>query len=237
MDRNGAEFIDIQHQIRQQVVVPDPHDLQNADGDEGRLHHGQDDLEEGLHGVAAVDDRGLLDGARDGLDEAREHEHGKARAEAEVDDGDGPRPVELQGIGGLGQREHDHLERDDHREHAQVVHHAADQAVDTGDIPGGHGRTDEDQGRGQQRDHQAVFDRTVERVVAKGHTLDIVLQAHEGIGRRECEGIEVDGGVRFQGVHQNDEDRVEIRDGDDREDDRQHGMGAAVFLEAVVFHY
>ena len=111
------------------------------------------------------------------------------------------------------------------------------EAVDTGDIPGGHGRTDEDQGRGQQRDHQAVFDRTVERVVAEGHTLDIVLQAHEGIGRRECEGIEVDGGVRFQGVHQNDEDRVEIRDGDDREDDRQHGMGAAVFLEAVVFHY
>ena len=30
---------------------------------------------------------------------------------------------------------------------------------------------------------------------------------------------------------------TEIRDGDDREDDRQHGMGAAVFLEAVVFHY
>ena len=94
--------------------------------------------------------------------------------------------------------------------YAQVVHNAADEAVDTGNIPRGHGRADEDQSCGKQRDHQAVFDGFIERVVAEGHTLDIVLQPHEGVACGKGKRIKVNSGVGLERVDQNDEDRVEI---------------------------
>ena len=130
MDGDGTKFIDIQNQIRQEVIVPDPHDFQNADRNEGRLHHGQDDPKEGLYSVAAINHSRFFNGTRNGLDKAREHKHSKAGTEAEVDNGDRPRTVEFQSIGGLCQCEHDHLERNNHGEHAQIIHNAADKAVD-----------------------------------------------------------------------------------------------------------
>ena len=62
----------IQNEGRQEVVVPDPHDLKDTDGDEGRLEHGEDDEEVGADRAAAVDGGGLLDLDRDGLCEADE---------------------------------------------------------------------------------------------------------------------------------------------------------------------
>ena len=95
------------------------------------------------------------------------------------------------------------------RDSAQIVHNAADEAVDTGNIPRGHGRADEDQSSGEQRDHQAILDRFIEWIVAKGHTLDIVLQPHEGVAFGEGKRIKVNSGVGLERVDQNDEDRVE----------------------------
>ena len=90
---------------------------------------------------------------------------------------------------------------------------------------------------GKQRDHQAVFDGFIERVVAEGHTLDIVLQSHEGVACGKGKRIKVNSGVGLERVDQNDEDRVEIRNGNDRKHDRQDGMRTALFLEAGIFHY
>ena len=94
--RNGTVFLDIQHQRRQEVVVPDPHGLQNRSGDRRRLENREDHLEEDLQRIAAVDHRGFLNRKRNGLHEAREHEYRKTRAEAEVDDADVERRIQLQ---------------------------------------------------------------------------------------------------------------------------------------------
>ncbi len=74
-----------EHQVGQQVVVPDPHGLQHADGDHGGLEHREHDLEEGAQRAAAVDmaaassiSSGML------LTKPREHEHRQTRAEAQI---------------------------------------------------------------------------------------------------------------------------------------------------------
>ena len=78
---NGAVLLDVQHQRGQQVVVPDPHRLKDGSGDHGGLEDGEDDLEEDLDGVAAVDHGSLFDLDGDALHEAGEHEHGQTGTE------------------------------------------------------------------------------------------------------------------------------------------------------------
>ena len=98
VDRDGPVLVDVQHQIGQQIVVPDPHDLQNADRDHRRLQHREDHREVGPHRSTAVNGRRFLDLQRNGLDKAHEHEDRKPRAKAQIDDGDRPGRIEMQGV-------------------------------------------------------------------------------------------------------------------------------------------
>ena len=49
--------------------------------------------------------------------------------------------------------EHDHLEGNDHAEHAQVVHTLAEHALHAGDIPCAHGAAQQNQCHRRNRDH------------------------------------------------------------------------------------
>ncbi len=86
--RDGTVLLNIQHQRGQQVVVPDPHRLQNGSRNHRRLQDGAYDLEEDLQRITSVDHGGFLDGDGHTLDKAGEHEHRKTRAEAQIDDAD-----------------------------------------------------------------------------------------------------------------------------------------------------
>ena len=45
-DRDGLVFAEVERQVRQQVVVPDPHGFEDAHRDDRRLHNRHHDLEE-----------------------------------------------------------------------------------------------------------------------------------------------------------------------------------------------
>ena len=96
VDGDGTILIDVQHEVGQEVVVPNPHDLQNTHGNEGGLQHGNHHIEVGADRAAAVDGGSFLNGEGDGLDKAREHEYRQTCAEAEVDNGNRPRSVQIQ---------------------------------------------------------------------------------------------------------------------------------------------
>ena len=46
VDRDGAVLLDVQHKVGQQIVVPDPNGLEDADRDKRGLHDRQNDAEE-----------------------------------------------------------------------------------------------------------------------------------------------------------------------------------------------
>ena len=54
MNGNCPILVDVKHQIWQQIVVPDPHNLQNSDRDHGRLQHRDDHREIGTDRAATV---------------------------------------------------------------------------------------------------------------------------------------------------------------------------------------
>src|SRR5699024_448669 len=141
---DGLVLVDVQDQGGQQVVVPDPHGLQNGHGDHGGAQQGEYDVEVGLQGIAPVDHGGLLHVDGHAAHEPAEHEYRQPRAEAQVDHPQGPGGVQVQGVRHGGEGEHDHLEGDHHGEGAQQVQHLGDLVVDPGDVPGEHGAADED---------------------------------------------------------------------------------------------
>ena len=192
---DGAVFLDVQHQRGQEVVVPDPHGLQNGGGDHGRLEDGENDLEEDLEGVAAVDHGGLLDLNGDALHEAGEHEDGQARAEAQIDDADVPRGVQLEGVRRFGQGEHDHLEWHDHGEDDEQVHELAELVVDTGEVPARHGAAQQDEHHAGHRDEQAVAQAGEE--VHLEDAVDVVGQARKRLFGGQLE----DGGGGERALH------------------------------------
>ena len=61
-------------EVREEVIVPYPHGVQDGDGDGGGLEHRQDHTEVVLQGAAAVDDGGFLNVEGDRFDESGEHE-------------------------------------------------------------------------------------------------------------------------------------------------------------------
>ena len=238
MDRDGPVLVDVQHQVGQQVVVPHPHDLQNAHRDHRRLQHREDHREVGPHRAAAVDGGRFLNLQRDRLDEAHKHEDRKPRAEAQIDDGNRPGCVQMQAVRGLGQGEHDHLEGYHHGENAEVIDHLAQQRVHPRDVPGRHGGEEDDQRGGQHRDDDAVLDAVPERVVAEGHALDEVLEARPHLTGRDGKGVGLDKGVDLEGVDDHRQHRQHIDDTDDREDHRQGRLSAALGGNAFLFaHY
>ena len=205
---DGAVFLDIQHQRGQEVVVPDPHGLQNGGGDHGRLQDGEDDLEEDLDGVAAVDHGGFLDLDGNALHKAGEHEHRQTCAEAQIDDADVPRGVQLEGIGGLGQGEHDHLEGNDHRKDDQQVHKLAQLIVHAGQIPAGHGAAQQDQRNAGYGDQQAVAQTGQE--VHLEDAVNVVGQACKGLcGRQLEDGGGGEGALDLQTVEKDQDDGID----------------------------
>ena len=251
MDGDGEILGAVQHEVGQQVVVPDPHNFQNAHGDHGGAQHGEHHGEVGAQRAAAVDGGGLLDLQRNGLHEAHEHEDGKACAEAEVDDGDRPRGIEgdlvkhtakkieigdLHAVGRLGEGEHDHLEGDDHGEDAEIIYHTAELAVHPGNVPGGHGGAQQDQRRGDHGDEHAVERGLPEGIVAEGHALDIVRPAGKALLIGQAEGVGLDVGVELEGVDDHCDDGQHIDDADDGQHDGQDRLAAAFGGEGV-FHY
>ena len=238
LDVDGDRHIQVavQYQIRQQEVVPDPHDLQNAHGDQSGLQHGQHYHEEGAQGAAAVDGGGLFDLDGDGLHKAHEHKDRKPGAEPQVDDGNGPGGVQadllqaageevvvrdLNAVRRAGQSEHDHLEGHHHGEYTQVVDHLAEETAHPGDVPGRHGAADQDQGRGGQGHEKAVEHRFGKGIVAEGHALDVVLKAHEGLAVGQGEGVHIHGAVAFEGVDEHQHHGHDVDDADDGERHRQ----------------
>ena len=233
VDGDGHVFGAVQHQVGQQVVVPDPHGLKDTHGNEGGLEHGQDHQEEGAEGSAAVDGGSFLDLQRQALDEAHEHEDSQSCAEAQVHDGDRPGGVQLQTVGGEGQGEHDHLEGHDHGEQAQVVEDPGKQAVHTGDVPCAHGGEQQDQHHRSDGNEEAEADGLHKGIVTKGHTLGVVVKAHEAVPAGKGEGIQVNGVVGLEGVDQR------LKNGHDPDDTQQDEYNGKHLAQRGItaFHY
>ena len=219
VDRDRPVQVPVEHEVRKEVVVPYPHDLEDADGDHSRLKHREHDGEVGAERAAAVDNGSLLYLEGDALDEADEHKYRKASAEAEVDDGYRPRGVKLEGVGGLREGEHYHLEGDDHGEYAEIIDDAADLGIDPRYVPRRHRGEYQDERRGQERYHKAVYYRLPEIVVSEGHTLDVVIKADVRVLVRKGEGLGLDEGILLEGVYDNGADRQDIDNADNGEND------------------
>ena len=251
MDGNGLVLGAVEQEIGEQIVIPHPHDLEDADGDHRGPQHREHDGEIGAQRTAAVDGGGLLDLQRDGLHETHEHEDGKARAEAEVDDGNGPRRIErdlfeaaarkvkvwdLHAVGGLGEGEHDHLERHDHGKDAEVIDAAAELAVHAGDVPRGHRGAQQYQRRGDKRDEKTVERGLPEGIVAEGDALDVVRPAGKALGGGQGKGLGLDIGVELEGVDYHSQHRQDVEDADEGQHDRKNGLAAAFGGKGTV-HY
>ncbi len=116
------------------------------------------------------------------------------------------------------QREHDHLEWNDHRKDAEVVDDPREDAVDAGDIPGSHRGANEDQCGGGNGDEQTVARGFQEGVFADVDAVDVVIGADKRLRIRKREGIRIDRRVGLKGVHQYRKDRHQIDHTDDDED-------------------
>ena len=127
--RDRFERLDIQGFVGEKEVVPYPHGFEDRYRYEGGLHYGEHYLEEGAQGTRAVNVGSLLDLYRYRFYESREHEHSQARAEAEINYHQRPRRVELEHVSSARKRSHNYLERDYHREDAEVVDYLAHECV------------------------------------------------------------------------------------------------------------
>ena len=230
-DRNGLVLGGVERKVGQQVVVPDPHGLENADRKIGGLHDGKDDLKEHLDRVAAVDHGRLLDLERDVLYKAGEHKDRQARAKAKVDKADVERRVEADAVRQIGQREHEHLERHDHREHEQVIEEVRDLVVDTNHVPSAHGAAHQDQHDRRDRDDERVHKCRGKALLVKG--VHVVCEAVERLGREqiECRGG-ADCGRFLKRIKRNHEHGVDPRERQDRKENRERAVD-----NLIAFHY
>ena len=238
VDRDRPVLVDIQHQIGQQIVIPDPHDFQNAHRDHRRLQHREDHREVGSYRAAAVNGRRFLNLQRNGLDKTHEHEDRKPSAKAQIDDGDRPGRVQVQAVRGLGEREHDHLEGHHHGEDTEVIDHLAEERVHPCDVPGRHGGEEDNERGGQHRDDDTVLDAVPERIVAECHALDEVLEACPHLPDRDGEGVGLDKGVDLEGVDDHRQNRQHVDDADHSQYDGQNCFIAPFGRDAFLFvHY
>ncbi len=236
-NRDCLVLVDVQHKARQKVIIPDPHRIQNRNRDQRRLHDRNDHAEEGLRRRAAVDHGRLLNLQRDTLDKAGEHEDRKAGSKAQIYDADSEGCCQMQDVRELRQREHNHLERHDHGEHAQKVDQLRAGGMHAGNIPCAHGAAHNDQQHGHHRDECGVAEaaekvRFLQRVA-------VVQSADEGLGQSllplgkafrqrhiaDAERIFENIGLSLERVQEYHEDRADPEEGQDRE---QHCQKPAV---------
>ena len=71
-----------QNEIREQIVVPNPHCVEYRNGDCGGFEYREHNPEEALKRIAAVDCRRLLDFKRYALYKARQHKYRKSCTKA-----------------------------------------------------------------------------------------------------------------------------------------------------------
>ncbi len=94
-----------QNQRRQKVVVPDPHGIEDQEGDSRRAENGQNDLEERLAAGAAVNEGCFLEFVGNRFQETVEdkHRHGAAKAAIQQNQqrhGEAVNPVQLGAVDG-----------------------------------------------------------------------------------------------------------------------------------------
>ena len=82
---DSTVLIDIKHKIRQEIVIPDPHDFQNANGNHSRFQHGKNNVEERAQRATAINRRRLFNLQRNGFYKTDEHKDGKPCTEAQID--------------------------------------------------------------------------------------------------------------------------------------------------------
>ena len=140
------------HQIRQQIVVPDPHGIQNGYGDGCGLQDRHYDTEEGLQRVASVDHGCLFDVQWNRFDESTEHEHGQAGTKSQIQQHHSGRVVQVGHISQLGHSEHYHLERHDHGKYEHVIQHIGHAGFHSGQIVRSHGSEQNDRCHGKYSD-------------------------------------------------------------------------------------
>ena len=75
-----------------------------------------------------------------------------------------------------------------------------------------------------------------EIVVAEGDALDVVVEAHEGLGIRQREGLRIYAGVALEGVYEHYDDGHDVEYGYDREQDREEVLIPPAFAEAALHH-
>ena len=121
VDRDRHVFCPVKYEVREQVVVPHPHCLKDADGNERRFEHRENYVEVCAYRAAAVDRGSFLYLKRQALYEADKHEYRKSGSESQIYYRDGPRCIQLEVVCRECQREHYHLERYDHAEQAEIV--------------------------------------------------------------------------------------------------------------------
>lgn len=143
----------------EQEVVPDPNPVEDQDGDIDRFQDGQDDEEEGLHLSATIDIGGFFDVQGDRFHEPVEHEDRQRTPETDIGDDDpeitaqhrDTRPL-LEGPEPLYQREHDDLERNDHRGHEHHENREGSLRFRTHEDPRAHRGENRDAGEREERD-------------------------------------------------------------------------------------
>ena len=188
-------------------------------------------MEEQLGAAAPVNESGLVDLARDGVEEAAHQEDGKAdvQPQADVDDRDqAVGQAQLRGVD-LHQRDHVRLERGAHGGEHQVIDGGNELMPHTADRVGGHGA--------QQRDERAYAHGNHQRVAQRGKEVHLL----EGIAviaplkhRRQAEGIagKFAGGLERVGQHQHQREQVEHR-GDERQHQQNHGGITLLFQHYI----
>lgn len=81
---NGLEALHVEREIRQEIVVPYPHRLQNRNRYDRRTHHGHNDGEEDAESVGTINHGSLFDLIRYRLDDSGEDEHRKPSTETKI---------------------------------------------------------------------------------------------------------------------------------------------------------
>ena len=220
---NRLVLAQIERQVRQQVVVPNPHCLQNRNRHDRRLHDRHHDLEENAGHGSAVNHCGLFQRLRNALDHTGEDEHGQACAESQVHNAQAPRSVELQHIGELRKREHHHLERHDHVEQEQRVQQLRSPVVHTHDPPCAHRSAHQDQNHRADRDQQGPAEAGEE--IRGFNATGIVFQSNERLAGRDGERITRNIRLLLEGVDDHQHDR---EDPCQRHQGKQYGPQSAM---------